>query len=65
MPNPCRRLEYHNGFEKGVTSRSRLWRLLFTKEFPSKTEAHAAETKVKGRKSRKMIERLICGAASI
>ena len=53
--NPHYRLEYHNGFEKGFTSRYRPWRLVFTKEYPSRTEAHAAETKVKGWKSRKRI----------
>ena len=53
--NPHYRLEYHNGFEKRFTSRYRPWRLVFTKEYPSRTEAHAAETKVKGWKSRKRI----------
>jgi putative endonuclease len=59
--NPHRRLEYHNSFEKGFTSRYRPWQLVFTKEYPFKTEAHAAETKIKGWKSRRMIERLIAG----
>jgi putative endonuclease len=59
--NPHRRLEYHNSFEKGFTSRYRPWTIVFTQEFPSKAEAHAAEMKVKSWKSRKMIERLIAG----
>jgi putative endonuclease len=59
--SPHRRLEYHNTFEKGFTSRYRPWKIVFTKEFPSKAEAHAAETKIKGWKSRRMIERLIAG----
>ncbi len=60
--NPRRRLDYHNSFEKGFTSRYRSWRIAFTREYPSKAEAHAAETMVKGWKCRKMIERLIAGA---
>jgi len=59
--NPQRRLEYHNSFEKGFTSRYRPWRIVFAKEYPSKTEAHAAETMVKDWKSRKMIEQLLTG----
>ncbi|NTU53472.1 MAG: GIY-YIG nuclease family protein [Chlorobiaceae bacterium] len=61
--NPHRRLEYHNGFEKGFTSCYRPWHIVFTKEYPSKAEAHAAETKIKGWKSRKMIDRVIAGEA--
>ncbi|WP_084022406.1 GIY-YIG nuclease family protein [Chlorobaculum limnaeum] len=50
--NPRRRLDYHNSFEKGFTSRYRPWRIVFTKESPSKAEAHAAETTAQGWKSR-------------
>lgn len=63
--NPARRLEFHNTFEKGFTSRYRPWRIVFTKAYPSKAEAHAAEKMVKGWKSRRMIERLIGGDVTI
>ena len=59
--NPERRLEYHNTKERGYTSRYRPWKLVYTKGFAAKGEALAAECKVKGWKSRKMIERLISG----
>ena len=61
--NPQRRLEYHNGFEKGFTSRYRPWAIVFTRKYPSKAQALVAETTVKAWKSRKMIERLIAGEA--
>ena len=61
--NPAGRLECHNSFRKGFASRYRSYWLAFTKEFSSRQEAHAAETKVKGWKSRKMIGRLIGGEA--
>ncbi|NTU68426.1 MAG: GIY-YIG nuclease family protein [Chlorobiaceae bacterium] len=63
--NPHRRLEYHNTVERGFTSRYRPWRLLYVKEYPSKAEAHAAEAKVKGWKSRKMIEQLLRREVSV
>ncbi|MCH7723113.1 MAG: GIY-YIG nuclease family protein [Bacteroidetes bacterium] len=59
--NPRRRLEYHNTIEKGFTSRYRPWKIVFTKKFKTKAEAMTAEKKVKGWKSKKMIEKLING----
>ncbi|RXK88117.1 GIY-YIG nuclease family protein [Chlorobaculum sp. 24CR] len=61
--NPHRRLEYHNGFEKGFTSCYRPWRIVYTKAYSSKVEAHVAEKTVKERKRSRMIERLIGGGA--
>jgi putative endonuclease len=63
--NPCRRLEYHNTFEKGLTSRYRPWQLVYTKEYPSKSDALHAEKTVKSLKSRKMIVELIEGDRSM
>ena len=63
--NPQRRLEYHNTIEKGFTSRYRPWEVVFTNKFKTKAEAMAAEKKVKGWKSRIMIEKLIAGEIDI
>jgi len=59
--NPKRRLEYHNSIEKGFTSRYRPWKIVFVKEFSSKKEAMQMERKIKGWKSKKMIERFLSG----
>ncbi len=59
--NPERRLDFHNTRERGYTSRYRPWKLVYTKGFQSKTDALAAERKVKGWRNRVMIERLIAG----
>ena len=59
--NPQRRLKFHNTIEKGFTSRYRPWEIVHTKKFKNKAEAMAAEKKVKGWKSRIMIEKLIAG----
>ena len=59
--NPERRLEYHNSFEKGFTSRYRPWEIVFTQEFNSKNEVAIIEQKIKSWKSRKMIQRVIDG----
>ena len=59
--NPKRRLEFHNTIEKGFTSRYRPWEIVFTKEFPDKPTAQAAERKIKSWKSRVMIEKLLAG----
>ena len=55
------RLEFHNKFGTGYTSRYRPWSLVFKKEFPDRLSAMKAERKVKSWKSRKMIEKLIKG----
>jgi len=63
--NPERRLEYHNTIEKGFTSRYRPWEIVFTKKYKTKAEAMAVEKKIKGWKSRIMIEKLITGELEI
>ena len=57
--NPKRRLEYHNSFEKGFTSRYRPWEIVFTQKFNSKKEAAKIERKIKDWKSSKMIQKII------
>jgi len=59
--NPEKRLQFHNTVEKGFTSRYRPWRIIFKKEYESKSEALKAERKIKSWKNRKMIERVISG----
>jgi putative endonuclease len=59
--DPERRLSFHNSIEHGFTSRYRPWQLVYTKQYPSRTEAHRAELKVKSWKSRVMTEKLISG----
>lgn len=57
--HPHTRLNYHNNFEKGFTSRYRPWGIVYLKEFSNKAEAQAAERKVKSWKSKLMVQRLI------
>jgi putative endonuclease len=63
--DPKRRLLFHNSIEKGFTARYRPWKLVFAKEFPSKSLAQKAERKIKSWKSRLMIERLIKGEVTL
>ena len=57
--NPERRLEFHNLIEKGFTSRYRPWKLVFKKECGNRTEAIRLEKKIKGWKSKILIQKLI------
>ncbi len=59
--NPTTRLSYHNSLEKGFTSRYRPWKIVFTKPYNSKSEALAAERKIKKWKSKVMTQRVISG----
>ena len=63
--NPKRRLKYHNSIEKGFTSRYRPWKIVYVKEFPSKSEATQIERKIKSWKSRKKIEKIISGEVKL
>jgi putative endonuclease len=63
--NPQRRLEYHNTIERGFTSCYRPWKIVFIKEYNSKSEAMSAEKKIKSWKSRKMIEKIINGKITL
>jgi len=57
--NPVKRLEYHNTFEKGFTSRYRPWKIVFIKEYFSKEEAMMIEKRIKGWKNKSMIQKII------
>ena len=57
--NPEERLKKHQNKHKGFTNISSDWQIVFTREFPSKADALAFEKKIKGWKSRKMIQVLI------
>ena len=63
--NPEERLVHHNSTERGFTSRYRPWRIVYTRRFETKGEALAAERKIKGWKSRKMIAALIEGVLQL
>ena len=56
------RLTKHLSDHDGYTSKAKDWAIVFTREFPDKKEAGAFERKIKGWKSRKMIENLIAKA---
>jgi putative endonuclease len=53
------RIRRHNSNHKGFTGSASDWRLCWQKDFVDKTSALAFEKKVKGWKSRIMIEKLI------
>jgi putative endonuclease len=63
--NPQRRLEFHNTFEKGFTSRYRPWDLVYMKECGSKNEAMNLEKKIKQWKSKEKIAKLVSGKINI
>jgi len=63
--NPQVRLQYHNTIEKGFTSRYRPWKIVYLKEYDSKSEAHKVELKVKSWKSKIMLERFIKGELEV
>lgn len=57
------RLRKHNTNHKGFTSKANDWKLVFTQEFNSKSEAYQFELKLKSWKSRIRIEKLVRGAS--
>jgi len=63
--DPERRLKYHNNYERGFTSRYRPWKIVYIKEYSSKTEALSAERKIKSWKSKKKVIKLINGEIEI
>src|SRR4051812_518920 len=58
------RLRKHNSNHKGFTGPVTDWKILFSKEYSSKSEAYKAELNIKKRKSRKYIETLISSSGS-
>jgi putative endonuclease len=59
--NPTRRLHFHNTDSKGYTVRCRPWSIVWSKPYASKSDATAAERRIKGWKSRVQIELLVDG----
>ena len=59
------RMEFHNNLGKGFTARYRPWEVVFTRMYELKSEALSAERRIKGWKSRKMIDRLLRGEVSV
>lgn len=53
------RLRKHNSNHKGFTGKIGDWKVVYSEEFKSKTEAYFRESQVKSWKSRKAIEKLI------
>ena len=56
------RLRRHLSEHNGHTSKTKDWEVVFIQEFEEKKDAHALERKIKGWKSRKMIEKLLSNA---
>jgi len=57
--DPVRRLEKHNAAGKGYTASKQPWRLVYTEEFETKTEAIQRERFLKRQKNRGFYQRLI------
>jgi putative endonuclease len=58
-PNLEQRLEFHNHLGHGFTSRYRPWKLVYSKEYPTRQLGQATEKKIKARKSKEYIKRII------
>ncbi len=54
-----KRLSKHNTNHLGFTGRAKDWGIVYVEEFSDKESAMDRERKIKGWKSRKMIEKLI------
>jgi predicted GIY-YIG superfamily endonuclease len=63
--NPERRLNFHNTFEKGFTSRYRPWELVFMKGYDNRSEAQFAEKKIKKLKSKLVIKKILSGLTEL
>jgi putative endonuclease len=57
------RLKKHNTNHSGFTGKTGDWMIKYTEEHPNKTSALKRESQIKLWKSRKMVEKLITGAA--
>ncbi len=53
------RLRKHNTNHKGFTGKTKDWKIMYSEEYTTKSEAYFRERQVKGWKSRKAIEKLI------
>lgn len=59
--NPIVRLEKHNSSKTGYTSTKKPWKIVYTEEFRTKSEALKREKFLKRQKNRSFYERLIKG----
>ena len=57
--NPQKRLIKHNSAKTGYTARKQPWKLVYTEEYNTKTEALKRERFIKAQKSRVFIMNLI------
>jgi len=57
--NLTERLKKHNTNHKGFTGKKDDWKIVYSEEYHSKSEAYARERQVKKWKSRNAMERLI------
>ena len=60
--DPKSRLERHNAGVTKSTKPYRPWKIVYTEEFKSKTEALKRENEIKRMKSRQYLEKLIGGS---
>jgi len=60
--NTEERVHFHNTSPKGWTRRGRPWKLMYSKPFPTKTEAMEWEQWSKRQKDRNIIESIIDGS---
>jgi len=58
------RLRRHNSAHKGFTAKANDWKIVYSEVFNSKSLAYKREMQIKNRKSREVIEQLICSAGS-
>lgn len=62
--NPLERLKKHNYSNKGFTNRASDWKIVYLKEFETKSDSMLFEKKIKNWKSRMMIQKLIDSVGS-
>ena len=62
--NPLTRLEKHNRPHSGYTGRKQPWKIVYTEEYASKTEAQKRENYIKRMKSKEYILKLISGSSA-
>lgn len=59
--DPIKRLDKHNAAQKGYTAFKKPWKLVYTEEFDTKTEAIKREKFLKRQKNTAFYQKLIYG----
>ncbi len=59
--DPHMRVKYHNSFPRGYTRRGRPWKLVYIKEFASRSIARKWEEWLKQQKNRVLLEKIVRG----